>query len=136
MITYETKVCPRCRGSGRDSKDQPCARCGGDGKVTTAAGKRAFKAVEKILEDLWTIPIKEAKPGDYIFEAWSGEPPAWWIVSTVAFSGNKCRVECVEEKRALTLEYPEDKKTRRWCKIPEATMQEIAAIRGVVIKGD
>lgn len=70
-LTFETKTCSRCNGSGRYSYCQTmngpfgpytCFKCLGSGKMHTGRGAAAYK----FYTDLLSVPAKTIAPGDVI----------------------------------------------------------------------
>lgn len=69
-LSYETKTCGRCGGSGHYSYCEmygtTCFGCRGTGKVLSAAGKRAHAAVEAFKAEHFSMLAESIKPGDRI----------------------------------------------------------------------
>ncbi len=66
-ITYETKTCGRCGGSGKYSYctmyGSTCFGCSGSGKLYTKAGRTAMASVESFIKSLCTVPVSAVVPG-------------------------------------------------------------------------
>ena len=69
-LTYEKQTCTRCGGGGHYSYCQrygtTCFGCGGTGKASSKAGKKAADAVHAFIEEHFSVEVQNLQPGDRV----------------------------------------------------------------------